>query len=143
MTGLDPATSPRSRPVRKRALPVSVNFAEAEGILDTREGPVPYDTGDAIVTGVEGERYPTSRRSFLERYEPVAGTEPGKSGSYVRRPETVAAVELGPADLPLEVTTSSGGVLRAKPGDWLVRYAPGDLGVVDGETFRRTYEVLA
>jgi hypothetical protein len=45
-------------------------------------------------------------------------------------------------DLPLKITTGSGGVLTAKVGDWLIYYSPGDLGVIDGKVFAETYEPL-
>ena len=141
MGPVDPVTDPRRRRVRKRATPVSVVFADAPGTMPTLEGPVPYEKGDALLTGVKEERWPVARASFLERYEALPGTTPGGDGMYKRRPEVLWAVQVTSADLPLEITTASGGVLGASAGDWLIQYSPGDLGVVDGEIFAESYEV--
>jgi hypothetical protein len=111
--------------------------------MQTMEGPVPYEQGDAILTGVKGERWPVARTSFLERYEALPGTREGEDGTYKRRPETLPAVQVTSEDLPLRVTTAGGGVLKAKAGDWLIHYSTGDLGVVDEDVFAETYEALS
>jgi hypothetical protein len=143
MNPLDLSTDPRRRRVRKRAIPVSVSFADAPGELNTLEGPVPYEDGDAIITGVKGEHWPVERGPFLDRYEALPGTNSGEDGTYARRPEVVLAVQMTSKDDPLEIATQSGGLLTAREGDWLVQYAPGDFGVVNPEIFDETYEVLS
>ena len=61
MTGLPDLTAdPRALHVCKRLVPVPVAFALADGVCETLEGPVHYQKGDALLTGVQGERYPRS-----------------------------------------------------------------------------------
>jgi PGDYG protein len=130
--------------VRKRAVPVPVTFARSSGTLETLEGPVPYEVGDAIVTGTKGESWPVGRSDFLDRYAPLPGTNPGDNGTYERRPEVLDALQVTDDDNPpLEVTIASGGVLTARTGDWIVQYSTGDLGVVNQQIFKETYEVIS
>ena len=35
--------------------------------------------------------------------------------------------------------SAGGDVLRGKPGDWLLQYAPGDFGVADQARFAEVY----
>ena len=53
-----------ARRARKRAVVVQVEFAETDGTLSTQEGPVHYSTGDALLTGTEGERWSVARDTF-------------------------------------------------------------------------------
>ncbi len=140
MNPADLAANPRRRKVRKRPIPVLVTFAESGGTLETLEGSVPYEAGDAILTGVRGERWPVTRQTFLDRYDPSVGTDAGRDGSYTRRPEILFAVQLAPGDDPVQITTDSGGLLTARAGDWVVQYAAEDFGVVAPDIFEETYE---
>jgi PGDYG protein len=125
---------------RKLAIAMAVEFAKADGMLETREGPVQYALGDALLTGTEGERWPVPRNRFDETYEPIAPLRPGKPGTYRKRPQVVWAkpmreafiVELGGAR----------GTLQGSAGDWLLQYAPGDMSVVSASVFAKTYELL-
>ncbi len=140
MSELDLREDREARRARKRAIGVRVEFAPDNGSLETREGTVGYARGDALLTGVEGERWPVPRATFDASYEPVAPTRHGKPGSYVKRPLVVWAK---PMRAPFAVTLDrERGTLRGKPGDWLVQYAPGDLSVVGGSVFDKTYELL-
>jgi hypothetical protein len=47
-----------------------VAFASERGILDTREGKVSYEEGDALLTGTLGESWPVARDRFMEAYMP-------------------------------------------------------------------------
>ena len=140
MTAHNLCDDPAARRARKRAIATSVEFASASGTLATREGPVAYAEGDALLTGIEGERWPVPRQRFDETYEPVAPLRPGKPGQYRKRPQIVWAklvreaftVELGGAR----------GTLQGTAGDWLVEYAPGDQSVVSAAAFAETYELL-
>ena len=54
MTGLPDLTAdPRALHVCKRPVPVPVAFALADGVCETLEGPVHYQKGDALLTGVQ------------------------------------------------------------------------------------------
>ena len=125
---------------RKRPLRVRVEFAEQAGELATREGPVRYAPGDALLTGIDGERWPIPQASFAEHYGPCAPTPAGVAGWYVKRPITVWAWR---ADRSLDVELSAGrGTLHAEPGDVVVQYAPDDLAVVGAGIFQQTYDML-
>ncbi|PKY10769.1 hypothetical protein B1757_07345 [Acidithiobacillus marinus] len=120
---------------RKRPLSVQVEFAENDGSLQTREGPVTYRRGDAILTGVEGERWPVSRKRFEATYQPSE-----TSGVYSKKPAIVwAYVAPSPLDVALP---DDRGHLHAAPGDVIVQYAPGDQAVVGASIFAQTYERL-
>src|SRR5262249_10597889 len=76
------AAAPRTLRVCKKPAPVRTEFAGADGVCATLEGPVRYKAGDAIVTGVRGEQWPVERESFPASYEPVPPTRAGNSGNY-------------------------------------------------------------
>jgi hypothetical protein len=122
--------------VIKRPLPVEVVFAGDEGVLQTLEGPVGYRRGDAILTGIQGERWPVRRSTFETRFQPTNGQTMGEAGAYVKLPLVALAKRL---EQPLTVPMPSGGQLMGKIGDWLLQYAPGDYGVVADEIFRASY----
>jgi hypothetical protein len=128
-----------ARRARKVSIAMHVEFAMADGTLVTREGPVAYVTSDALLSGIDGERWPVSRKRFDETYEPVAPLRPGKPGAYRKRPQVVWA-----KPLPQTLTVELGGVgtLRGNAGDWLLQCAPGDLCVVGASTFAKSYELL-
>src|SRR3546814_1291431 len=71
------------------AVCVQVEFAAANGVLNTREGAVSYREGDAIMTGPSGERWPISRSRFDATYEPATAAE--GAGWYCKRPLVVDA----------------------------------------------------
>jgi len=119
---------------------VAVEFAAADGILTTREGPVQYWRGDALLTSIEGECWPVKRKTFDDLYETVPPLRPGKAGRYCKRPRVVWAKSMRE---PFIVTLDQRrGVLRGEAGDWLVQYALGDQGVVAATVFAQTYELL-
>ena len=140
MSELDLREDREARRARKRAIAVGVEFAADKGALQTREGPVSYALGDALLTGSEGERWPVPRATFDASYEPVPPIRHGKPGPYVKKPLVVWAKPMrGPFAVMLD---RERGTLRGKPGDWLVQYAPDDLSVVGGSVFDKTYELL-
>lgn len=133
---IDLATDPEARAFSKQSSPVEVEIASCAGTLATLEGEVAYNGGDALVTGVAGERWPVGRARFDATYTPVPPTGPGQSGQYRRLPNRVLAKQMGDAfDVPL----GERGSLHGEPGDWLVQYAPGDQAVVAAQIFRQTY----
>lgn len=115
-----------------------VRMARASGVLHTLEGPVAYQAGDAIVTGVRGEQWPIPRHRFEARYEPAdAHTAMGQDGPYRRKTSQVQATQTAEA---VEVVLSGDrGALKAKAGDWLVRDAQGERWVVADGIFQDTY----
>jgi hypothetical protein len=118
---------------------VDVEFATAEGTVKTREGQVHAHTGDAILTGAKGDRWRVSRAKFAEKYHPVAPTRAGQDGRYAALPIRVAAVRMREG---FKVVLADGvSVLAGKPGDWLLDYGDGSLGVIAPEIFATTYRI--
>jgi len=140
MSGCDLAHDPLARRARKRALPVTVEFAAQAGVLHTLEGPVHYRSGDALLTGIAGERWPIRRARFETRYQPVAATNAGQAGCYLPRAVVVRARQMGEA---FQVRVGEvGDCLLGRAGDWLLQYGAGDYGIVAGALFVRSYELL-
>jgi hypothetical protein len=140
MTSLDLSEDRAALRARKRAVAIQVEFAETDGTLPTPEGPVPYSTGDALLTDIEGERRPVGRDTFEIDYASVAPTRPGKPGRYRKRARVVWAKPMTDAfDVTLD---RDRGTLRGQPGDWLVQYAQSDFSVVSAGVFAGAYELL-
>lgn len=120
---------------RKRELDVAVEFATTPRQLQTLEGTVQVRVGDAIVTGLAGERWRVSADHFGTRYRPA-----DKPGHFISRPNEVRALRLAE---PCEVLLSDGvSRLRGEIGDWLVDYGDGSLGIIAAHLFDLTYELL-
>jgi hypothetical protein len=138
MKQFDIARQPGAFLAVKRPVPVTVEFAEEEGVLDTREGEVRYQAGDALLSGIEGERWPVPRERFLESYDAVAPLSAGEGGAYVKRQKEVWAWRTGAA---IEIALSDQrGILQANAGDVIVDYGGGDLAVVAASIFEGSYE---
>jgi hypothetical protein len=92
------------------------------------------------VTGTAGERWRVSRAHFAEKYRAVPPTVEGQSGRYVSLSNSIMAV---PMSGPFEVLLADGvSRLRGQPGDWLVDYGDGSLGIVSQAIFPTTYEIV-
>ena len=125
---------------RRRPLVLEVAFAHENIVIDTLEGLVPAATGDAVITGVRGERWPVRRTKFAELYEPVSGTRMGEDGHYRRRAVVVRTTRLTqPLSLSLP---DEHGALSGSAGDWLVQHTDGSFGIVADDIFERTYELV-
>ena len=55
----------------KKRIEVEFEFATEDGEIKTLEGVVSYKKGDAIITGIKGEKYPCRRDIFDETYEVI------------------------------------------------------------------------
>jgi uncharacterized protein (DUF2237 family) len=118
---------------------VSVEFADAPGVLESAVGRNRYAAGDALLTGSTGDRWCVSRDRFDPKYQPEAPLSPGEPGRYRNCPVLVLAKRMSVA---FTVERSAGGdLLEGKAGDWLVQYAPGDHGIVAAARFDRVYRV--
>ena len=125
---------------RKLPLEVDVHFATRPGAIQTREGAVQAHPGDAIVTGGAGEQWRVSRAHFAEKYRALAPTGDGQDGRYVSLTNSIMAVLMSSA---FEVLLADGvSRLRGQPGDWLVDYGDGSLGIVAPAIFAATYEIV-
>lgn len=126
------------RPARKRERVFDVRFATQACEIETREGPVHADPGDAIVTGLGGERWPVRPEAFAHRYCALVAADEGRDGAYRSRPIDVRAIRMRE---PFTVLDPAAGLrLHGRVGDWLVEYRPGDFAIVDDGIFNATYE---
>lgn len=118
---------------RKREHKVSVRFAAAAETVSTREGGVDAAAGDAIITGAAGETWPVPRAVFAVRYRHV------ESDTYRAVPLGVQACR---QHQPFTALLADGHTrLHGAPGDWLVDYGDGSLGIVGAAIFSLTYEL--
>ena len=53
----------------KKSVVIDFEFATEDGEIKTLEGVMSYKKGDAIITGVKGEKYPCRRDIFDETYK--------------------------------------------------------------------------
>jgi hypothetical protein len=134
---MDLANQAQIRCYEKTPNVVGVTFCAADCIIDTLEGQVRCHAGDALITGVQGERWPVSRNAFEQKYCPVAPTEMWQDGQYQARPARVLARRL---DTDSTIALKSGnGTLSGQAGDWLVQYETGDQSIVRDDIFCKTY----
>lgn len=121
----------------KRAIPVAVEFAELPGLLETLEGPVRYAAGDALLTGVQGERWTVQRAKFESSYLPAFNIKTTDNGLYFKRFLPVAAYQVEEQSIiPMVGRDDS---LLAQPGDWVVMAPNGEQWVVAQDIFASTY----
>ena len=133
----DLSTNPQALRVSKKPIPVRAEFAAADGVCETLEGPVRYRAGDAILTGIKGERWPVKRDTFFSGYDAVAPTKPGEDGNYRKAPSVAHACRVDRAqDVPVGWQDDP---LHAQPGDWLLQYPDGSYGVMQDNIFRASY----
>lgn len=131
------AGDPRHSRAHKRRQRFAVHFATHDGSVHTLEGDVHARAGDAVVTGLAGEQWPVERARFMASYAPVAPLHFGQDGLYESLPLPVLAL---PLDQACEVLLPDGvSRLHGRPGDWLVDYGDGSLGVVAAALFERVY----
>jgi hypothetical protein len=117
-----------------------VQFASQACAIQTREGLVEARPGDAVITGAAGEHWRVSRAHFPEKYRAVPPTVEGQDGKYVSLPNSIMAVPMPEA---FEVLLADGvSRLHGQPGDWLVDYGDGSLGIVAPPIFATTYELV-
>jgi hypothetical protein len=123
---------------RKRRLTVRVAFARQNSAVATSEGDVRIVAGDAIITGSTEERWPVSRTRFAAKYRPVPPLADGADGLYESIPRKVLALAMSE---DFAVLLPDGiSELHGHPGDWLVDYGDGSLGIVAGALFESFYE---
>ena len=140
LTNIDLTTDPAAASYVKSEI-VSVSFAQAEGELQSLEGPNRYQLGDALITGSTGSRWCVSRQRFETKYRALAPTREGEDGRYQARPIPVLAKKIL---VPFTAARSAGSdVLRGKAGDWLLQYARGDFGVAEDSRFMQVYKKLS
>jgi len=121
-----------------RPVPLHIVFAPQAGVIETLEGPVSHQRGDAIATGIAGERWPITRARFERRYRPAdAQGAMGRDGLFVKKPVRVQARR---AESDMQVPLDGGrGSLLARRGDWILTGADEDCWVVADGIFQQVY----
>jgi hypothetical protein len=136
----DVANHPQRVEARKLEREVSVRFTDVACIVRTPEGAVHAHPGDAILTGNGGHQWRVSHTKFAHKYRPIPPTIAGESGRYMSLPYHILAL---PMQRPFDVQLADGvSMLSGHPGDWLVDYGDGSLGIVAHDIFSTTYELL-
>jgi hypothetical protein len=134
------SSDPHRVVARKLEREVDVRFTPIECTVETPEGVVHARPGDAIITGTAGEHWRVSRARFADKYRPVPPTVAGEAGRYVSIPNRILAV---PMSESFEVLLADGvSRLRGRPGEWLVDYGDGSLGIVSEDIFASTYTIV-
>lgn len=124
---------------RKLEQDVQVRFATTDCLIQSQEGSVHARVGDAILTGMHGEHWRVSKARFAEKYRPVPPTRASEDGTYVSNPIRVLVVQM---QEPFDVLLADGrSTLKGGPGDWLVDYGDGSLGIVSQAIFAVTYQI--
>jgi len=119
---------------------VQVDFADHALEIETLEGPVKCKAGDAIITGVQGERWPIERLRFQATYEVLGdGATMFQDGFYRLKPTLVTAKQLS-APMTVELSGAR-GALTARAGDWLIHGPEDDQWIVADLIFQKTYEL--
>lgn len=126
---------PRALQVHKIAARVTARCASQREQINTREGLVQANPGDLIVTAATGEQWPVAREKFERRYRPASA--PGEYESVPHASLALAVHE------PFAVLLADGvSRLCGQPGDWLLDYGDGSMGVVAADIFPSTYQRL-
>jgi hypothetical protein len=134
------ATHPGRLHARKFERQVQVRFIDAPCTVQTPEGVVHAQPGDAILTGIAGEHWRVSHSHFGDKYQPVPPTRAGQGGTYASLPNRIMTLRMSE---PFEVLLADGlSRLHGNPGDWLVDYGDGSLGIITDAIFRVTYEIV-
>jgi hypothetical protein len=132
---------PQHVEARKLEREVEVRFTDVPCIVRTPEGAVHAHPGDAILTGNGGHHWRVSHGKFLHKYRPIPPTIGGEAGHYRSLPYHILALQL---QEPFEVLLADEvSQLSGHPGDWLVDYGDGSLGIVANDIFATTYEILS
>jgi PGDYG protein len=94
-----------------------------------------------MLSDAAGHRWPVPRAEFLANYEAVVPTSAGGPGTYRKRAVTVMALCVRQ---PFCVIMADGtSILHGQPGDWLIDYGNGSLGVVGKDVFDETYDITS
>jgi len=134
------AGNPAVVTARKLQVAYRVRFCSHEEQIATLEGPVAATPGDAVVADESGAQWPVTAERFARKYKPIEGATMGTDGLYESLPCMVRAVRIADAFEVALATKQS--VLRGRPGDWLIDYGDGSLGVVASAVFDKSYQIV-
>ena len=121
--------------VMKKPIPLNFRIAKEVEVVETLEGKVTAQIGDAILTGTKGECWPIPASKFETTYDFSKET-----GICSKKPMIVQAERMTEA---FEVKVSwTNEPLKGEPGGYRLIYGDNDFGVVDATIFAETYEIL-
>ena len=127
--------NPAAVKVQKIPSRVLVRFAERPENITTREGCVLAHPGDAVLTAATGEQWPVVRAAFDRYYEPTS-----EASVFNSIPRESLALQINE---PFQVILADGiSRLFGQPGDWLLDYGDGHLGILGADIFAATYRRL-
>ena len=122
-----------------KSIPVDHPFviASRPGIIRTPEGPVRYETGDALTNIESGLNWVVGKRYFEKYYEPSGRHKFGTDGIYRKKLQTVMVLELQENK---RIDFKDGrGILFGVKGDWLVDYGEGEMSIIQRGQFFSLY----
>ena len=119
----------------KKPISVKFQYILAPIVVETLEGPVNAGPGHVLITGVAGEQYPISQKTFFETYN----VDEDLGVAYKRKVIVDAEQLTEPKSVKVEW---SDDYLTGKPGDWLITNDKGSQWIVEEKIFEQTYEVL-
>ena len=116
----------------KNPIPVPYEIMAEPGEVQTLEGPIKYESGDYMMTGPNGEKYPITPEKFASLYDSSSNEQ-----AIPRKIEKIAKM------------ADHNGVLHIKRGDlhytagndYIVRHGAGDYGAVKKDVFAKTYHL--
>lgn len=135
-------SDPHAAVAIKKPIPVPVRFATQAGVVNTREGPVAYEAGAAICTGVEGEEWPVQQPRFSETYEPLPGIQAGQDGLYRKKRAEVRAKQIS-AGRSFVFVGAHREPIYGDVGDWLIQYSPEKRSIISDRVFRASYDLIS
>ena len=132
LAGLDGAVSVSVRPTQR-----SVSFAAHSGVTMTREGPVRFSKGDALVSAGDLGSWPVARSLFEKTYSALGSIYMGQPGDYGTKATKRLAMRVN--DLTQVYLSGGRGIHLSQEGDWVVDYGDGDLAIVSDAAMKTSY----
>lgn len=115
---------------RKKPVIIEAFLLTRPVVIETLEGQMIGESGDRLITGVDGEQYPCPPDVFEQSYEPLGGCH------FRKRPVIVEAV---PLTRRVTIDTSK-GQLVGEIGDWFITGTKGEHYPCKPDIFEQTYE---
>lgn len=116
----------------------NVFFVIEPGKIESLEGLISYQAGDAIITGVNHEQWPVSKEKFPCLYLPLPGQYYGNNGQYLRRTTKVWASQI---EHPFFIQRPGDCKINGHAFDWLIQDSNMDNRIVADGIFQKTYRI--
>ena len=121
--------------VQKKAIPLGFRIATLSEVIYTKEGPIKAPKGSYIMTGTRGENWPIPAKKFKKTYNIDK-----KNNTASKKPIPVKGKQMKKCFFA--TVSWNKDKLNGRPGDWLIKYGPGDYGIVKKKIFNETYDFL-